>query len=41
MQVMGKKKFSGGLAALDLVLILQRGLTANVETEGKVAEAKQ
>lgn len=41
MHVMGKKKVSAGLVALDLVLIIQRGLAANVETEGKVAVAKQ
>lgn len=41
MQVMGGKKVSGELVALELVLIIQRGQAANVETEGKVTVAKQ
>lgn len=39
-QVMEKKKVSEELVALNLVLIMQRGLAANVETEGKVTMAK-
>lgn len=37
---MEKKKVSGELVALNLVLIIQRELAANVETEGKVTVAK-
>lgn len=38
---MGKKEVSGGLVALELVLIIQRGLAGNVETDGAMAVAKQ
>lgn len=40
-QVMGKKEVSGGLVAVELVLIIQRGLAGNVETDGAMAVAKQ
>lgn len=37
----GEKKVYGELNALDMVLIIQRGLAANVETEGKVTVRKK